>query len=89
MDCMEVVRLVFHESSFFHRYMAIVRDNQSLLARDWHCVLQHVFREGNQAVDFLVRFGATVVHEECVWERPLAGLEHLLLADIAGVAHLR
>ena len=88
-DCLEVVRLVLHEFSSFHRYLAIIKDIQALLAKDWLCVLHHVYREGNQAADFLARLGAEVVHEERVWEYPPVGLEHLLFADFAGVAHLR
>ena len=88
-DCMEVVRLVLHETSSFHRYVAIIRDIQSLLSRDWHCVLHHVYREENQATDFLARLGAADVCQERVWDHPPVGLEHLLFADLAGVAHLR
>ena len=60
-DCMEVVRLVLHEASSFHRYVAIIRVIQSLLSRDWHCVLHHVYREGNQVADFLARLGAAAI----------------------------
>ncbi|KAJ1376859.1 Ribonuclease H-like superfamily [Sesbania bispinosa] len=36
---------------------AIVAEINSLLARDWHVDLQHVFREANSSIDCLARIG--------------------------------
>ena len=59
MDYTEVVCLVSSNTSQFQRHAAINGDIKVLLERDWVCKLQHVYREGNEAADFLVKLGAT------------------------------
>ena len=88
-DCYEIFQLLHASSSVFHIYESIIRDICRLLANDWRCSLQHVYREGNQAADFLVKLGASSVGGEHLWDRPPVGLELILLANAAGVLHMR
>ena len=82
-DYTEVIRLVSTPSSHFHWYAAIIKDIKVLLAKEWVCLLQHVYGEGNQAANFLAKHGATS-QTSSVWDSPPVGLDHILLANHAG-----
>ena len=88
-DCTKALRLGHVQSSKFHVYGTIIHDISLLLDRDWDCTLQHIYREGNQAVDFLAKYGTTLSMDFTVWDKPLVGIDHILLADFAGTIHLR
>ena len=72
-----------------HAYAAIIRDVLNILNFDWECSIKHVFCEGNQAADFLAKLGASSDEVDHVWNTPPAGLDVILLANAAGVQHLR
>lgn len=88
-DCLELIRLILDSSAQFHIYDFIIRDIQRLLAQDGNCSVHHVYREGNQATDYLAKPGASTFGVEQLWDHPLTGLELILLADAARVLHLR
>ena len=87
-DCEEVVRLINLPPNH-HAYAAIIRDILIILNSDWECSIKHVFREGNQAADYLAKLGASSDEGDHVWNSPPAGLGVILLADAVGVQHLR
>lgn len=87
--CSEVIRLIAQSSSSFHIYEPIIRDIRRLLAQDWRCSVQHVYREGNQATNFLNKLGASFDGVEHLGDRPYVGLELILLVDVVEVLHLR
>ena len=88
MDYTEVVYLVSSDTSQFQRHAAINGDIKVLLERDWVCKLQHVYREGNEAADFLVKLGA-ISRTSNVWDSPPTGLGHILLSHLARVVYMR
>ena len=44
-----------------------------------------MYREGNQAANFLAKLSTSSSDEDCVWESPSGGLEFIFLVDSAGV----
>ena len=48
-----------------------------------------MLREGNQAADYLAKLGANFAGNDCVWETPPMGMEHILLVDVSGILFLR
>ena len=87
-DCEEVVRLI-NKPPNRHAYTAIIRDILRLLNFNWEYSIKHVYREGNQVADFLAKLGALYDEGDHVWNSPPASLGVILLADAAGVQHLR
>ncbi|KAJ8768128.1 hypothetical protein K2173_021068 [Erythroxylum novogranatense] len=74
-DSQDVVTLVLTSCPHSHPMFLLVEDIRTLLARDWCCSLQHIFREANHCADFLAK------------QAP--GLRLLLQDDQRSVAFLR
>lgn len=73
----------------FHRYAAIIGRIKRLLLREWEVASQHLLREGNAAVDFMTKHGASSLQSLTVWEGPPPSIDRVLLADRLGTMFLR
>ncbi|CAN1152181.1 Putative ribonuclease H protein At1g65750, partial [Linum perenne] len=56
-DSRAALALIANESEPTHQHAGEVLALPNLLVRDWEVTLTHVFREGNQAADFLAGAG--------------------------------
>ncbi|WCJ29423.1 LINE-1 retrotransposable element ORF2 protein [Euphorbia peplus] len=83
-DSLIVLKLVMDGERVFHRYYWLIEGCKLFLKHDWEIKMQHQFREGNRAADWLANFaGASDLgHHE--FDAPPAGLQFLLAADITG-----
>lgn len=62
---------------------------QQLLAQEWEVVINHVYRECNQAADFLANEALNHERGIEILQDPPAGILHLLSSDIMGIGHPR
>ncbi|CAN1792135.1 Putative ribonuclease H protein At1g65750 [Linum perenne] len=51
------IALLSNEADPYHHHSGEVRAFRNLMLRDWEVTLNHIFREGNQAADFLAGVG--------------------------------
>ena len=62
----------------------------NVVCKAWNlCSIHHVYKEGNQATDFLAKLGVSSSIDDYVWDEPPLGLKLILLADVSGTLHMR
>ncbi|CAN1192982.1 Putative ribonuclease H protein At1g65750 [Linum perenne] len=52
-DSTIAIKLLTDENWINHQHLHLVRLFQELRARDWEIKVEHIFREANQAADFI------------------------------------
>ncbi|KAF7842222.1 reverse transcriptase [Senna tora] len=67
-----------------HPCSALVQRVRSLIDRHWDTELVHVFREANQAADFMAKLSHSLAEGFLVFDSPHVGLRSILAADLNG-----
>ncbi|KAF7800755.1 Ribonuclease H protein [Senna tora] len=67
-----------------HPCSALVQRVRSLIDRHWDTELVHVFREANQAADFMAKLSHSLAEGFHVFDSPHVGLRSVLAADLNG-----
>lgn len=80
-----VVQLLTKEDYGTNVHVAIVREINHLLLQDWQVRIQHIYREGNRCVDWLVNVGFSLPMHLHSYVQVLNDLQQLLTDDIMGV----
>ena len=63
-------------------YYYLVKKSQELLNNpDWEVIVEHCYRESNQAVDFLANLGTTQSTASVIFEVPPVSLRKILIVD--------
>ena len=88
-DSSSAIDLIKKESNSRHPYASVIKYVQQLIHRNWVVKVQHVFREGNRAADFLASCGHEVHLGCCFYDFPPVGLGSILRDDLAGVSFPR
>ncbi|KAF7811665.1 peroxidase 65-like [Senna tora] len=65
-----------------HPCSALVQRVRSLIDRHWDTELVHVFREANQAADFMAKLSHSLAEGFHVFDSPHVGLRSILAADL-------
>ena len=74
------LRRPMHDCS---RYTNLVKECQELLNCDWIVKVQHIYREGNNATDYLPDLSRTLNDTDYKeWRIPPLGLERIVMARI-------
>ncbi|KAJ1388142.1 Ribonuclease H domain [Sesbania bispinosa] len=84
-DSLLAVTLINNGVPIFHQYAAIISNIQALISRDWEISVNHVFRKGNQAADFLAKLGSANSCSFVPLLEPSVGISDILQADSLGV----
>ena len=58
-NSLEAIRLIHSPSPDLHHFQAVIMEIKSWLSREWHVLVSHVLREGNQYADHLAKLGAS------------------------------
>ena len=84
-DSKLVVNLMVKLFDVHHMFALFIGDILILLARDWHVLVTHTFRECNFSADYLAKTGACGTNTFVVWHSPSVEMRLLLEGDLAGV----
>ncbi|KAF7806919.1 dentin sialophosphoprotein isoform X1 [Senna tora] len=83
-DSEVVLELVSNGVVDTHPCSALVQWVRSLIDRHWDAELVHVFREANQAADFMAKLSHSLAEGFHVFDSPHVGLRSILAADLNG-----
>ncbi|GLT87021.1 hypothetical protein SLE2022_051250 [Rubroshorea leprosula] len=89
MDSLVVVIFIIEKREPHNLSAAILMDIRSLMFEFEECILQHVLREGNAAVDFLASLEHSSPLGISLLDSPPTGLWPILTGDQLGVSFLR
>ena len=59
-NSLETIRLIHSPSPQLHQFQAVIMEIKSWLSREWHVLMPHVVKEGNQSADHLAKFDASL-----------------------------
>ena len=88
-DSSSAISLIQKESIERHPFASVIKRVQYLLTREWVVHISHIFREANNAADFLANLGYSVQLGVCFYDIAPNGLAPLLMHDSVAVLFSR
>ncbi|CAN1776257.1 Putative ribonuclease H protein At1g65750 [Linum perenne] len=85
-DSQAAVLLLTSNDNRPHRHMSLVEQFLDWRNRDWEVTIQHVYREANNAADYLANLGHSLVLGSHVFQSPDNTLLYWLRYDLIGVS---
>ncbi|CAN1845377.1 Putative ribonuclease H protein At1g65750, partial [Linum perenne] len=84
-DSRAAVAILQNSASRFHRHSSLVEQYHDLRRREWEVSIHHIFREPNNAADFLDNYGHQLVVGLHVFSAPVESLLYWLRHDCIDV----
>ncbi|KAK9190090.1 hypothetical protein WN943_018691 [Citrus x changshan-huyou] len=88
-DSMCVMKLISNLNPPINEHFTLIQEIQALLRRDWLTKVEHIYREANEAADFLASYSFSFsLGLHCFQSIP-PNMPSILIKDVHGVAHSR
>ncbi|CAN0926318.1 Putative ribonuclease H protein At1g65750 [Linum grandiflorum] len=85
-DSRAAIAILKRDSDLDHQHAALVLQFKELCSRHWEVHISHIYREANNAADYLANLGHSFVYGMHILDSPDRGLSHWLHHDIIGVS---
>lgn len=89
MDSALVISLIHSEKNGTGPHYALICGIKDLMNKPWRVKISHVFREGNQAADWLSTLAFTLSFGMHKIDSPPPEISNILIHDANGVGYLR
>ncbi|CAN0847508.1 Putative ribonuclease H protein At1g65750 [Linum grandiflorum] len=83
---MAAIAILTKVSELDHQHAALVLQFKELCSRQWEVHLSHIYREANNAADYLANLGHSLSYGLHLFDSPDRGLSHWLHYDLIGVS---
>jgi len=83
-----LVVLAFHKPNHVPSHLRNRWNNMRVMLRDMHCIVTHIYREGNHVVDFLANHGLSLQNYR-VWNVAPDFIESYYVKDLLGMPSFR
>ena len=88
-DSMCVMKLISNSNPPINEHFTLIREIQALLRRDWLTKVEHIYREANEAADFLASYSFSFPLGLYCFQSIPPNMLSILLNDVHGVAQSR
>ncbi|CAN0866712.1 Putative ribonuclease H protein At1g65750 [Linum grandiflorum] len=88
-DSRAAIAILAKDSELNHHHAALVLQFKELRSRQSEVQLSHIYREANNATDYLANLGHSFSYGLHLFDLPDRGLSHWLHYDLIGVSTLR
>ncbi|CAN0880995.1 Putative ribonuclease H protein At1g65750 [Linum grandiflorum] len=85
-DSRTAIAILGKDYDLDHQHAALVMQFKELYSRQWEVHLSHIYREANNAADYLANLGHSFVYEMHILDSPDRDLSHWLHYDLIGVS---
>ncbi|CAN0918178.1 Putative ribonuclease H protein At1g65750, partial [Linum grandiflorum] len=85
-DSMAAIAIFAKDSDLGHQHAALALQFKELCSRHWEVHLSHIYREANNAADYLANLGHSLLYGLHIFDSPYRGLSHWLHYDSIGVS---
>ncbi|CAN0914226.1 Putative ribonuclease H protein At1g65750 [Linum grandiflorum] len=85
-DSRAAIAIFANDSEFDHQHAALVMQFKELCRRQWEVQISHIYREANNAADYLANLGHSFSYGIHLFDTPDRGLSHWLHYDLIGVS---
>ncbi|CAN0922601.1 Putative ribonuclease H protein At1g65750 [Linum grandiflorum] len=85
-DSMAAIAILAKDSELNHHHAALVLQFKELCSRQWEVKLSHIYRETNNAADYLANLVHSFSYGLHLFDLPDRGLSHWLHYDLIGVS---
>ncbi|CAN0872549.1 Putative ribonuclease H protein At1g65750 [Linum grandiflorum] len=85
-DSRAVIAIFSKDSELDHQHAALVLQFKELRSRQWEVQISHIYREANNAADYLANLGHSFSYGMHIFDLPDRGLSQWLHYDLIGVS---
>ncbi|CAN0858152.1 Putative ribonuclease H protein At1g65750 [Linum grandiflorum] len=85
-NSMAAISILAKDSELEHQYAALVLQFKEFCIRQWEVNLSHIYREANNATDYLANFGHSFTYGLHIFDSPDRDLSHWLHYNFIGVS---
>ncbi|CAN0898190.1 Putative ribonuclease H protein At1g65750 [Linum grandiflorum] len=84
-DSMAAITILAKDSGLDHQHAALVLQFKEICSRQWEVNLSHIYREVNNAADYLANLGHSLTYGMHLFDSPDRGMSHWLHYDLIGI----
>ncbi|CAN0881643.1 Putative ribonuclease H protein At1g65750, partial [Linum grandiflorum] len=85
-DPMTAITILAKDSELDHQHAVLVLQFKELCNRQWEVNLSHIYREANNAADYLANLSHSLTYGMHIFDSPDRGLSHWLYYDLIGIS---
>ena len=84
-----VMKLISSSNPPINEHFTLIQEIQALLGRDWLTKVEHIYREANEAADFMASYSFSFSLGLHRFQSIPQNMLSILINDVHGVAHSR
>ncbi|CAN0870119.1 Putative ribonuclease H protein At1g65750 [Linum grandiflorum] len=83
---MAAIAIFANVADLDHQHEILVMQFKEFCSRQWEVNLSHIYREANNAADYLANFGHSLNYGLHIFDTPDRDLSHWIYYDLVGVS---